>query len=762
MPRANRTLKGNKRNAVHDRLIVPENGYKLPPQIRQIKPDLPLEPVGQKVWIDSVIIYEVSISYEGKPQRFIKQIPFSDIVGEPVTSEQLDKGYEYVTPQGETLLVKWYAASNRENQGLIIHNKGATGTSWYEPNWGQVYGVGVNWYSCDGTMSGTIWANRHLGNTLTDIDGNMERNLFDSTQEPDFSPNAVRPGLMLGNPEPEKTLWLMGQELPMRVYPALGEVGEGCIFGFNKNVMKFLTVKPPIPSVLAFTGAGTARGDAVGVDWRKDELHTGFTRLGMQVLSGGGLIESTNPPYPTDGSVALISPPTDKMSGGGEDLSSIRFRDGAGEVRIRLMLLECDAAGTPQFVLNCNENVWHWTEGASSCTVTIEPCSAPLPFPEKVEVGCGQASTPIEQPTNPTPSPTVGQLSYFCDNSVPTTDIDTTYWNLVQYGISPEFWDGRNDLLDLFANSDPTTAYRNGKVTVAPFHYYLFRLVNDVNNGSAPQVDSTDWQSFKTWCNQEGLTCLTDLQKASLYCSYRLGVPVNFFQNSASYLNGDTLTVLMDTLSMLPRGIYDWIDFNDVVANTSGGVTGAYAADIPDASFSGFRSYVNFEPQALQYGIDTAIAHRPVDYVMLPNSSWGTETAVDWSPYNLSNMTDANFLPYVIGEVGVHEIGHAVSYFGLDHYGQTLHEMPEWLNISGWAGASNPPRLSKSRAADATGGMPLTDTNHEAPVSDYGCFSPAEDFAEAYRMFIINPTFLEDKYPQKYAFMVSRVEPMFG
>jgi Mlc titration factor MtfA (ptsG expression regulator) len=131
-------------------------------------------------------------------------------------------------------------------------------------------------------------------------------------------------------------------------------------------------------------------------------------------------------------------------------------------------------------------------------------------------------------------------------------------------------------------------------------------------------------------------------------------------------------------------------------------------------------------------------------------------------------MTDANYKPYVAAEVGIHEIGHAVAYHGLDFYGQTLHERSDWLSISGWSSSApdkSPNTVSahlvKTRSAAQTGGLPKTDAGYEAPVSDYGCFHPAEDFAEAYRMYILNPVFLEQKYPKKYQFMIDVVEPMF-
>jgi hypothetical protein len=391
LPTGNRTLKGNRRRAIFDRLIVPENGFTLPPPIRIIPIELPSVDVGQKCNIFYVIIYEISISYEGNPQKFIHRIKFSDIVGDPVSTAKLDEGYTYTTPQGETLLVKWHLSNDRAKQGLIVHNVKATGTSFYEPNWGQVFGVGMEWLSCDGSQGGTIWANSHIGNTTHT--GSKEDGTFSFNENvwtnslPDYSPNAIRPGVMLGNPEPEKSLLLMGRGLPLQVYPALGELGQGCIFGFNVNVMKNVQVKPPIPTFLKFTGAATARADAVSVTWRKDELHVGSTRVGMMVLETG-IMGETRPVFPPDGQgVMLVSDPTDAQTGGG-NITTINFSNApeSGVTKILLLLLECDSTGNPIYTLDYIGNVWNWSSSTGS--YSQEAYVGVLPYPEIIKQEC--------------------------------------------------------------------------------------------------------------------------------------------------------------------------------------------------------------------------------------------------------------------------------------------------------------------------------------------------------------------------------------
>lgn len=769
MPRASRTLKGNRRRATFDRVIVPQNDFRLPPQIRDVPPELPTSPVGQKCNITHVIIYEMYITYEGKPAKEIQRIKFSDIVGSPVNLDKMRYGYDLQTRQGEIITVKWHHnPTDFSSSGLILHNKSAEGTSWYEPNWGNVFGVGLEWISCDGTQHGTIWANRHLGYSRNETSSSglvyPVPEYWTGNREPDYSPRAVRGGLMLGNPEPDRTMWLMGQELPIRVYPAIGKIGEGVFLGFNPNVMNFVKVAPPIPSYFELQGEGTSRGDVISLRWRKDEFHTGYVRCGFQIVSDpAGLVIRTSPAIsPNERGVTLTSNPTLSMSGNG-GISNIYFYYGRpGDVTVRFYLFETDSQGNPIYTLQCLEAIWHWSTG-STCPVTKRMVEDNLPYPLKpAEICAGEEYFPPTPPEYEEP-PELSGYEYFCDNSVPISGIDTTYWSedLAQFGVNRPFWQGRNNLLTLFKNLDPSTDYLKSNITPTAFHFYLYKMLDDSRNGRVEEIlDILDWQDFKAWCDQNGLGCLTDLQKASMFCSYWLKVPVNFFPSANGFLQGDILTVLVNLLLLLPQGMYDWIDFNDVVENSGNSITGAFAIDIPDIRVKDFKSFINFEPEALLYSIDSAIAHRPYDYIKLPGSTWGTETAVDWSEYHLPNMTTYNYKPYVVGEIGVHEIGHVVSYFGLDVYGQVLHERPDWLAISGWS-SKDDTHLSKSRPASQTGGMPLTDANKEAPVSDYGCFSPAEDFAEAYRMYIINPVFLEEKYPQKYEFMVRVVEPMF-
>ncbi|MGG1263833.1 hypothetical protein [Brevibacillus laterosporus] len=800
MPRANRVLKGNKRRAVHDRLVVPKNGYQIPHNpIQVMPPDLPNKPVGQKCNITHVVLYEMYVTYEGKPAKEVHRIKFSNIVGNPVSEEKLKIGYDLRTKQGEILTVKWHHNnSNYSRSGLLVHNKKAEGTSWYEPNWGNIYGVGLEWISCDGTQSGTIWAKRHLGYTHdeTSVSGEsypVHEYWSGSDVAPEYAPKAVRGGLMLGSPEPHRTMWLMGQELPIRVFPALGEIGIGCMFGFNPNVMNFVKVAPPLPIFLRLQGEGTARSDVIDIKWAKDEFHTKPTRVAIEVEMSEIVKRVTFAGSEQIGNL-YVFPLKSGMTRTGSSNGTIYFNNGAGECVVRIYLLECDDTGTPQFTILKTQYKFQWGASGGTCPVPKEEYNGTLPYPELPLELCAGVEPP---PTGggdtsgggTTEPPDTSGFNYFCDNSVLAATLDTKYWEgekalasdvasavQSQYGVSfsPDYWEGRNSWIEFFAKMDSKTPYRKSKIgNILPFHKYLFKMVQDKKGGVADTIDIYSFADFKSWCNSNGLSCLSDLQKASMFMSYHLEVPVNMFPSSTGYLSGSTLDVVLENLLLLPKGIYDWIDFNDVMVDTtnpdgSKNLTGAFAVDYPDVRFKALTSFINFEPQALMYRIDSAIAHRPKDYLKARGSMWGTVSPVNWTSYQMNNMSDTNYTPYVAAEVGIHEIGHAVSFYGFDHYGQTLHEMPEWLDISGWSSdaPSKSPNdktahLIKTRTADQTGGMPMTDAGKEAPVSDYGCFHPAEDFADAFRMYTLNPTFLESKYPNKYQFMVDKVEAMF-
>ncbi|MDF2936627.1 MAG: hypothetical protein K0Q90_2000 [Paenibacillaceae bacterium] len=713
----NRSNKGNKRWAIHDKLIVPLNGYCFQEDPPKAMPDQPTSPVGKPLRGLFVYLYEISRTYEGIAVGNIHKIPFTDLVGDPMTDAQIDEGTALTTVQGETLCVKWNA-SDGEFNGLIVHNESATGTSWYEPNWGNIYGVALEWEAKDGSIAGKNFADRIIGWTQSQPNGSLNRTNRSLSSPKDYAPNAVRPGLMLGNPDPNRTIATMSSGLPILVFPALGKVGQGLIFGFNRNVTDFLRVKPYIPATIRQSGLATARADQWNVNYALNDDPAEQTYVVAEFERGGNLYSS-------------FTPSAGPIAGGEIVISNNAARQGSASGVINwvasvtidvVMYLKLLEMGTDRLLAGIKVTIYI-PAGSMSGTALVEPLT-PDPVPGESSGSNGGSTTPN----------TGNSVTYFCDGTVATGDINTDYWQSVV--VRKTFWEGRNDWLN--ALGSPAN---KSTVGIAPFHKYLFKFYRDTKAGTVVLPQQT-WAEFRTW-SQSNLTCLSDIQRASLYMTHRLKVPVTFFSVASGYLNGDILDIISRIVSKTPASTYDWVDFNDVTSDEPKTLTGAFATDIP--GYSELKSYINFEPQALQYSVASAVAHRPFDYV-IPIGQERGEAVAPYTAYYLPEMTDSNYLPYVAAEVAIHEIGHSVSFSGSDTLGTALHDMPAWLSISGWS-SKNDTHLAKTQ--------PGTRANNgkEAPVSDYGCFSPAEDFAEAYRLFVLNPTFLQDFYPQKYAFM---------
>ncbi|MBG9612538.1 hypothetical protein [Bacillus cereus] len=371
------------------------------------------------------------------------------------------------------------------------------------------------------------------------------------------------------------------------------------------------------------------------------------------------------------------------------------------------------------------------------------------------------------------------KFSYYCDGAVRAQAVDDTYWNPsvitqdylanstdgIGKELSKSFWEGRNDWLDYL--QEPQSQYHldNSKIKIEDFHKFLWKTLKDIKDEGYSLQDR--WLDFNEW-GKANLPCLNELQKASVFMSAKLNKPVLFFPGSEEFLKGDILDKMLPLIKKVPNAIYDWIDFNNVFIENEDdtGLVGAWVMDSfatamhsngkKENILSSFRSLVNFEPQVLLYNISAAKAHRPYDYIK-PNLGFGSHVVDgEYKAYYLPDMTNDNYIPYVAAEVAVHEMGHALSNYGYDILGEKLHEMQEWLDISGWIenidGSFN--ELTKSSPGTAL------DNGKLAPVSDYGCFSPAEDFAEAFMMYIINRQFLASNFKDKHDFIVNKLKEM--
>lgn len=377
-------------------------------------------------------------------------------------------------------------------------------------------------------------------------------------------------------------------------------------------------------------------------------------------------------------------------------------------------------------------------------------------------------------------APSTGDFGYMCDGSVQSSNISTDYWsvadpnaqtyinNALGRQLDSRFWHGREDFLELFgtsSNQDGTYTFTSSSINPSEdFYAFLWKAIEDVKAGTLK--NESDWATFDTWASQD-LSCLTELQRASLWLSTKIKKPVLFFQSATGYLQGDTLDVMAPMLEKVPTVCYDWIDFNNVYVENqqAQGVVGAFVKEFALYPVSGpqtnflpeFKSMVNFEPQALNYPYSALKAHKPFDYVK-PNSGFGSAVVGgEYTNYYVGNVDQTNYLPYVVSEVAIHEMAHALSNYGEDVLGTRLHDMPDWLSIS-WEVDSNG-EWNGQQCVKSNPGTAL-DNGKLAPVSDYGCFQPAEDFAEAFMCYVINRDFLRDNFQEKHDFIRDKLQAM--
>ena len=366
-------------------------------------------------------------------------------------------------------------------------------------------------------------------------------------------------------------------------------------------------------------------------------------------------------------------------------------------------------------------------------------------------------------------------IRYFCDNSVNPSSVNTFFWNWNtlttgsasnQFGINltGDFWRDRSSILEIFAVLGDSRT-RRSKINETDFHKLLFKAWRDSDSYSI-NLNGVSWNQFQNWSNTE-LSCLTILQKASLFYTVKTRIMTLIFQDGIDFTKGKIPDIISKFLAMLPNKVIDWIDYNDIAIDPANGLIGATSSDLVNENvpelFDAFQSYVNIEPSALLFGEEGLIGHNPYDYVNKSNDFWGMKiprSFVDWSSFTPDGFANADHetkLGTIVAETVLHEYGHSVSYHFLNtHVGQVLHDTTEWKNIGGHNGS----HLVKTRRADQTGGMPKTDSGREASPSDYGCSSPAEDFAESFCLYIANRPLLQAKYPQRYAFMEKYVKPI--
>lgn len=785
--------KGNKKMGSWDRLDVPKTDYLAPVFYPITPPEQPTVPVGQRVCVKSVSIFEISPTYEGNPDEPIGtmiKIPIQFIVGCPVSTASLTAGYDFTTEQGEVINIRWYSPLQhavytddfKKYQGVMLTLKSVPNRDpFYDTEWGHVFGVGIEWSAGDGSVKGTSWSNRFAGwsENSSILSSTGYPTVVLNSGDPDKNPVVIRGRLMLGDPVPKRTIEEMGSGLPIQVLPALGKKGNVSVFAFNSNVQDYIQIAPPTIPYATLSGAGTAAADAINGSWQKDDYAV-KTRVMLRLTTGSNKVSGANVVSAGANSYWMNNISTART---GSWSGTITLTNGLAVYEI--ILWEVDDNGSPIRELAGVKRTQYWPDAGS----TSEPMEFP-PVPDPCGCGMAEVTPPDDGGETPSGEPdSIETIKYFCDNSVDPNAVVSDYWNIPSLGIDTKFWTGFNQLMQAFGY---------GKLILTPknFHQFLWLLVKKSKEGKVFATElEKDWQSFLTYTNQgdSGLTCLNSYQKASVWLSYRLKIPVVFYENAKlnQYLEGTRMDSMATYINKTKTFAYDFLSFQDVMTDSASSGVGAFnsdptpsnAANFPD--LKNFKSFVNMEPEGLLFKqalpnlgevfpANLTDAFKPWDYITT-GSSGSSISSPMWSPtnpvanpYNPTYWTDAamydqNKDGLIAAQIAVHEMGHALDSYAFDTCGKPLSQFAEWMEITGHTSTvyqTTTHQVRKSRGISQTGGMPLTDDGHEAPVSSYGCMNIQDQFAEAYRFYIFNPKFLQDKHPLQFAFMEKYVKPM--
>ena len=343
------------------------------------------------------------------------------------------------------------------------------------------------------------------------------------------------------------------------------------------------------------------------------------------------------------------------------------------------------------------------------------------------------------------------------DGYVDPDVINTNHWNL--QGVDIKFWEGRNDLLNMWHSVDFPS--NKSVVTITAFHKYLWQLAQDRRNDLV-DFEQT-WDDFIINANKDlvdeghGIGSLSDIEKASIYLTYRLKKPVLIFPSAASILARGILDYFPQYIDPTKVRSLEWIDFNDVKTNVD---IGGFALDTSNPAF---RAYMNMEPSSWNTSI-----YSIQDFDILTPASFKFDggNPIKANPLNdvlaKDNTVQKNDDKLIAPTVFIHELGHAIDYEAKTLLGSMFSSRQEWLNIGGWTEsptyyAQTPPQQFLLKPDKYI--YQCTASTPETPVTIYSCVHPVEDFAETYAAYVMNPQLLQKYYPKRWAFMEAYVKP---
>lgn len=369
--------------------------------------------------------------------------------------------------------------------------------------------------------------------------------------------------------------------------------------------------------------------------------------------------------------------------------------------------------------------------------------------------------------------------------------VDTKYWYGVHQpyrNIADDFWQGRNDWLGLLKND-------KAKIDASqPFWGQLFKLFKEYISKDLLTLPEP-FSAFEAWWKRDMKKYSTDHKmdkciRATVYATYKLRQITIVYEDSlekVAILNDGRLEELAKFIKLTPRHTYHWIDIRDIKEdkNTYAWVVSAEAD---------FLAYMNIEESVFNGSVFSLKTHRPTNYTInegedfglakIYNNTGGTHninnTLIGTSTFERLLFAQKEAVGILVGgETVVHEVGHAVSSYAPDAYpnkypgeNRAFHDWDEWRNISGWTLFTNadddaiavpytsPEGVATSKFTKVSNNTQMLANGKEAPVTPYGCRHPAEDFAEAYAIYRINPDQLHALFPKKYAFMEKWVKDM--
>lgn len=377
---------------------------------------------------------------------------------------------------------------------------------------------------------------------------------------------------------------------------------------------------------------------------------------------------------------------------------------------------------------------------------------------------------------------TPGEIEYIDPNTIVIEPVYSNYWHQVynntefplNFGndINKRFIDGARQITSSIETNLKNSSGSSVIVTqptINNHNKYIFKLAQDV---SKKNLILSELEGNLTNCmiNLQNIGISNDLDKLSIYMTYKLSIPCFFFNsftnnfNTASYGNNvlQSMEKLVDFFDKQLAFTCNWFHWEDNKTNYAGwcwGGTGPYGT---------FHSVISIEPGSGSWHFNSA------NSVFWPNQWRHTSTATNvtqhvnlYTQVNLgaADLFRVNYKPnWLTSDIEnysavistlVHELGHAIDNYSPEVTGiKKLSALDEWTNLWWKAkGIETTPGERWSNGFVRDFKSEFSSSTLEPPITPYACTNNAEDFAEAYTCYQMNPQYMQAQYPKRYAFM---------